>query len=353
MFVNEKINNKRQIELDLAKGLAVLFMIFIHSQLLFANENVIDSLFGEFNDFVGMVPSAPMFMFLLGVGINYTRKSDPKAFLKKGIMLILTGYLLNFLKGFLPNIIQGYTYSDSEYYYYGILGLVSIDILHFSGLAMIMFGLFKKYNLKISTIIILQVIISILNIYLLDVEVNNFALSSILGLLWGTEHFSYFPFLTWSFYPIAGYIFGSYLIRCTNKNKFYTICLISSLIVFLVGTYIFNVYFELANGMLSDDGYYHHIFTDNITFTALVILEISLLSFVVNILPDFVKKIIFRWSKNVTYIFFIHWIILSWLVLLIDENSLSMIPFVILLIFVILSSDYLSYMYDKFKKSKS
>jgi len=69
MFSKEKINSGRQLELDIARGLAVLFMIFIHSQLFFADFSVSDSYFGAFNDFVGMVPSAPMFMFLLGVGL--------------------------------------------------------------------------------------------------------------------------------------------------------------------------------------------------------------------------------------------------------------------------------------------
>ena len=350
MFCKEKINAGRQLELDLARGLAVLFMIFIHSQLLFANESVSDSLFGQFNDFVGMVPSAPMFMFLLGVGINFTKKNEPKLFLKRGLMLILAGYLLNFLKGFVPCIINAYRYVDISYMYEAIAELMYVDILHFSGLAMIMFGFFKYIKANIITIGLFGIVFSILNIFILNISVDNFGLASITGLIWGTSEYSYFPFLTWSFYPIAGFIFGSFLIRCEDKKKFYALCLIISAIVFFGGTYIFNVYMEISNGMISDNGYYHHILTDNITFTALVILEISLLSFITKFTPKFLGKIIARWSKNVTPIFFIHWIILTWTTLFIANNSLSMLSFIILLVVVISLSDYLANLYSMYKK---
>ena len=350
MISKEKINTGRQLELDVARGLAVLFMIFIHAQLFFANEFVADSYFGVFNDFVGMVPSAPMFMFLLGVGINYTRKNDPKIFFKRGLMLILAGYLLNFLKGFLPSLIQSLTYGDVVYLYEGIYELLYIDILQFSGLAMIMFGFFKKIKANIPTILGFGAGFALLNLFLVNIKIDNLAITSVTGLIWGSSEMSYFPFLTWMFYPIAGFLFGNLLIRCEDKKKFYIICLLISAVVFFVGSYIFNYLMGLESGMLSDHGYYHHIITDNITFTGLIIMEISLISFVTSFIPKFLQKIIGRWSKNVTSIFFIHWIIISWSSLFIYANSLGMQSFVILLVIIIVLSDFLADLYSKKNK---
>lgn len=344
MFSKEKINTGRQLELDIARGLAVLFMIFIHAQLFFANSDVADSAFGVVNDFVGMVPSAPMFMFLLGVGINYTRKNDPVLFFKRGIKLILAGYLLNLLKGFIPCIINAYNTMDISYVYEGIAELMYVDIFHFAGLAMIMFGIFVKLTMKKPAIIVSAIVLSALNIAMLNVKVNSFWLSSFTGLFWGSSEYSYFPFLTWAFYPIAGYLFGSLLIRCTNKKKFYVLTALISSAVFFGGTFLFNVVMKLPNGMISDSGYYHHILTDNITFTGLVVLEIALLSFLVPILPTFLEKIFARWSKNVSPIFFISWIIITWIALIIPMNSLSMLGFIILLIIIVPLSDYLAHL---------
>lgn len=102
MFSQDKINTGRQVEIDIARGLAVLFMIIIHVQIYFASPHLLDTHFADFNDFTGDIPAAPMFMFLMGIGINYTRRSDPALMARRGIGLLGAGYLLNFVRGFCP-----------------------------------------------------------------------------------------------------------------------------------------------------------------------------------------------------------------------------------------------------------
>lgn len=354
MFSKEEINNGRQLELDIARGLAVLFMILIHVQLYFANPNVINSHFGAFNDFVGDMPAAPMFMFLLGVGINYSRKKNPSLMFKRGVMLILTGYLLSFIRGFVPYAIRAYCSTDVTYIHEGIIELLYVDILQFSGLAMIMFSLLKKFNFKKFAIALTAIVLSVINIFMLNVPTHNLALSAITGLIWGSNEYSYFPFLTWAFYPIAGFLYGNLLIHCNNKKKFYTISAIIAAVVFFGGAYIFNVLMGIPSGLATDTGYYHHFITDNIIFTGFVILEISILSFLAPIVPKFLQTIVARWSKNVTPIYFINWILITWTTLVIPEYSLDMFWFVILLIVIVPLSDLLAYIYvSKIRKKFS
>jgi hypothetical protein len=47
-------------------------------------------------------------------------------------------------------------------------------------------------------------------------------LDPILGLAFGYISISYFSFVPWFIYPLAGYIFGYYLIRTKNINIFYS-----------------------------------------------------------------------------------------------------------------------------------
>ncbi|WP_186323948.1 heparan-alpha-glucosaminide N-acetyltransferase domain-containing protein [Bacillus thuringiensis] len=352
MFSKEKINTGRQVELDIARGLAVLFMIFIHAQLYFANKSVVNSSFGEFNDFVGDMPAAPMFMFLLGVGMNYTRKNNPSLMFKRGIMLILIGYLLNLIRGFVPYTIRAYYSMDITYLYEGITELLYVDILQFSGLAMIMFGLFNQFNVKNFTIILTVIGLSVINVFMLNVPTDKWGLSAITGLVWGSNENSYFPFLTWVFYPIAGFLFGSLLIRCTNKKKFYIRSAIIGAVIFFSGTYLFNVVFGIPTGLESDIGYYHHFITDNITFTGFILLEISILSFLAPLVPKFVQTIVARWSKNVTPIFCIHWVIITWATLIITPYSLNMFWFVLFLIVIVPLSDCVAYIYSNRKNRK-
>lgn len=57
------------MELDIARGLAVLFMIAVHITLVFSNDHVKSSLYGLTIEFLGGIPAAPVFMFVLGVGV--------------------------------------------------------------------------------------------------------------------------------------------------------------------------------------------------------------------------------------------------------------------------------------------
>lgn len=225
-----------------------------------------------------------------------------------------------------------------------------IDILQFSGLAMIMFSLFLKFKLRKRTIAIIGVVLAILNLFILNIKIDNFWITSFTGLFWGSGEDSFFPFLTWAFYPIAGLLFGSFLIRCTNKRKFYIISGLVSTIIFFSGIVIFNIILKIPTGLNSELGYYQHFITDNITFTAFVILEISILSFIVNLIPNFLTNIAGRWSKNVTSIYCISWCIITWTVLVIPSNSLSMGPFIIYIIITIVLSDFLAYIYTKIKR---
>lgn len=350
MFTQEKSNLGRQMELDVARGLAVIFMILIHVQLYFATEDVINSWLGSFIDYAGTIPAAPMFMFLLGVGVNYTRNEDPKVFFKRGFMLLAGGYILNFLRGFLPYMINYFIYNDISFYYGALVEFLYVDILQFAGLTMLLFGILKYFKANYLTITVCAIVLALANIFLSDIIIDNFWFSFVVGLIWGTNKFTYFPFLTWIFYPLAGYLFGYLLIRCENKRKFYGVAAAASALIFLGGTFVFNRLIGLPYGLSTDIAYYHHIITDNITFTAFVILEIALISFITPYIPKGLSLIISRWSKNVTPIYFIHWVLIGWTALIIGGDRLTYLPYFILCVVIIILSDLGAEFYRKYRK---
>ena len=194
MFSKEKVNTGRQIELDLARGLAGLFMIFIHAQEIFANRAVIDSPFGVFNDFVSTVPAAPVFMFLMGLGIVYSRKSEPKNYYKRGAMLLLGGYLLNTLRGLLPNLYQAWARPQAadDYVAQAVSTFFYIDILAFAGLALMTFGAIKQFRLGAGAVAVLAIGLGLLNLVLPN-DIENPVLSVFFGLFWGADAISFFP----------------------------------------------------------------------------------------------------------------------------------------------------------------
>ena len=68
VFSKEIVNKGRQIELDITRGLAVFFMILIHFQQYFLPKDYLETNLGVIVDFLGGVPSAPVFMLIMGAG---------------------------------------------------------------------------------------------------------------------------------------------------------------------------------------------------------------------------------------------------------------------------------------------
>ena len=91
-FDKQRVNTGRQNELDIARGLAVLFMIAVHVLRSFSKEIVIYSFGGTIVNALGGPPAAPVFMFIFGAGIVYSKKSDSKILLKRGLLIIIAVY---------------------------------------------------------------------------------------------------------------------------------------------------------------------------------------------------------------------------------------------------------------------
>jgi uncharacterized membrane protein len=84
LFSSDPVNRGRQTELDIIKGAAILFMMLVHCYEEFTVWPLQPGISAFIISFLGSPPSAPVFMFALGVGIVYSRKSNSKALLLRG-----------------------------------------------------------------------------------------------------------------------------------------------------------------------------------------------------------------------------------------------------------------------------
>lgn len=352
IFSKETVNSGRQIELDIAKWLAVFFMVLIHTQEYFSSIITKWTNLGNIIEILGWVPAAPVFMFLLGLGIVYSSKSMPTVLIKRWLIIFCIWYLLNLLRWFLPNLMNYFVLWNINYFYYWINQLFYVDILQFAWLTMIFFGLVKKYNFSCIKLIIIWLVFSLINIFIMNFQVTWYIYSWVTGLFWWSNSLSFFPFLTWILYPIIGYIFWKYLIRCSNKNLFYLYSLILSLLVIIIIYLTLNHQLKFSLWTFTDMWYYQHNIVWNIVFSAIVILWLSILYFITMKIPICLKNIFWRWSKNVTEIYFIHWILIWWLVPVIWANTLSLSYYFVIFTIIFLVSDWLADYYLIIKKAK-
>lgn len=340
------VNNGRQIELDIAKGLAILFMIAVHIQSELGDPYISTTIIGGIIDFFGTIPAAPVFMFLLGTGIVFSKKNEPKTLIKRGFKIIGLGYLLNIVRTiivFLPPLLFG---DISSYTSELIVSLVNIDILQFAGLAFMFFGLVKKMNLKLNHMVILVIIISLLNYSLLKLQTENYILAAITGLFWGSNELAAFPFTTWIFYPVAGFCFGEILMRQENKDVFYKkiFFVFATLLCLLI---VITYKFSISSGLMTEVSYYHHTLFSNILFTSFVLVWISLLFYIKKFIPVLVQDVLKRWSLNVNSIYIIHWIIICMIGSTMGFYSLNFVYSIITLIFTMGFSDFASVFFKK------
>jgi uncharacterized membrane protein len=104
-FGAEPVNNGRQPELDMAKGLAIVFMVWTHvfEELSPGSEGVMVMLV---RNILGGPFAAPIFMICMGIGISYSKKSSPQKLLHRGIGLFGTGLLLNMFRFVVPDLLK-------------------------------------------------------------------------------------------------------------------------------------------------------------------------------------------------------------------------------------------------------
>jgi hypothetical protein len=60
--------------------------------------------------------------------------------------------------------------------------------------------------------------------------------------------------------------------------------------------------------------------------------------------------IFYDWSKNVTTIYFIQWVLMTWFTALFGMNSSTILPAILIMLFMIVASHFINKVYQKIKK---
>lgn len=352
IFRRQPVNTKRQVEMDIARGLAVFFMILVHVSGDLSSIATGNTIFCKVIDFFGSIPAAPVFMFLMGVGFVYSRNQSPIVLFKRGIIIFIGGYALNFFRGFLPLFIgskMGYyslNIDGTPWYYYLIEG----DILQFAGLAMMFTAFLKK--LKISEVYypIIALAIAIATPFVAGLNTGNFIIDKFTLTIFGKSGYVFHPFFSWMVYPLMGSFFGWMLMRTENKNKFYLRATCISVIVAIPGIiyYIMNPAIDLGIVIGDIRNYYQHGILSNSLFVPFVVIWLAIWHFTASIIPGFIKNRLFFWSKAVTIIYVVHWLIVGWSEFLFIEE-LSLGNTIIAMVIITFFTDRITDLYIKIK----
>lgn len=308
LFSNEKINTGRQVELDIAKALSIIFMIFLHTIMVVTsfNNTVSPNYLFVFSDILGKPCAAPIFMFCMGVGVVYSRRSQWDVMIKRGVTLFLLGILVNIFEFFLPCFVCGTLLGKWDIFpTSGGLLLFCVDILAFAGLAFVLMGILKKFELSDKWLIIIAVVMSLIGTLLRFTDFGVPVLNLFFGNFIGTKGgFSAFPLFNWFIFPITGIVWGHYFIRVKDKAKFFRfwpIFIIVSMAYFVWST-------QIDGGFLSETHHYYFMTTLDVVFCLLYAHgNIGLCYYLAKVLPGAVKKAFSILSSNINTIYISQW----------------------------------------------
>lgn len=308
-FTNEKINTSRQLEFDIAKALAIIFMAWVHT--LEETDSVSEALMPMLIEKVfGGVFAAPVFMVALGIGLAYSQHATTRDFIKRGIEMLIIGFLLNLVRFTLPAVWKAVALEQPFPYESEIAWLVSVDILQFAGLTFLYFGLASRYRFSPKVLASIAVLCSLLGTALYGVSIDNLIGKQFLGYFWAASDETFFPFLHWLIFPTFGYLFGLHWQKCANKDRFYCY---ATPIGMILGVGYIVLTMNLKWGMYSDvtNAHYYLNLIDSIFVLFLVVGWLGVCHWLLRLLPQKVFYPMFNLSKNVNQVYCIHWIILG------------------------------------------
>lgn len=351
----DKINTKRQFEFDVAKYFATLFMVIVHTfdHMTTTYGYVIPRII----EFLGCTPSACVFMFAMGLGMVYTRHNSAKEFLKRGIHLIILGYLLNFFRETLLLIIGNIFNVSNSYQDVSIFSsLMNVDILQFAGLSFILVALFKKLKVKPYMILLIAIILNSINCVCLGLFSNaSEYIQYPMGLFVFTNSETSFSLFAWFIYPAMGMYFGSLLKHIKNKDKFYKIIFITGIILLfstIVGIKTLNM---SISDLFMTDLYFIQPPTEVIWCISIMCILIPIYYVISNKIKGKFVKIVKYLSDNVNKIYIIQWLVITYTIALMELLNISLFKSVLaipigIIIFILCS--YISKIFDNVSRLK-
>ncbi len=314
-------NKGRQMELDLAKALAIIFMIFVHTYeahwYLENSEQGSGFICAWLIEFLGGVPAAPLFMLAMGVGVVYSKRSTSVTYLKRAGQIFGLGILVNFFQQWIPIFMRE---NVAEEFAANAHSIIATDIYSFVTVTFLFFAFLKKTKKPIPIVAVTLVICMIISevTYPNSIDTGNEWVNSIIGIFIRTNDYSYFPFFTWALWPLLGYLFGQLLIRTENKMKMYGIIAGSGVVALIIATIAINwdpndsIINSLTEANMADVGQYYAMDTWNLlwSYGALAI-EMFLLYLVVKLTKNKIPALFSYMSNHIMSIYVIQWIFIG------------------------------------------
>lgn len=334
----------RIVAFDLARGLAVLFMVLVHVLGHYGNDSAWASPIGQVVIFFGGPTAAPVFMFLMGASLAFSRRSTPRDVARRGLWLLALAYTLNVLRGGLPASLGLATryVTESQIAPYTPATLMTIvDIHQLAGLALFVLAglvwLAPRARLPLPGLAVaLAVVVGLVSPALWGRTSGVAPLDLGLALLWGTDWNVFFPLFPWLVYPLVGFVYGRFVTGGAEPRRAIRRAGAGGLALGLVGAALIAT----RGAPIAVTDYWRQAPAVLLAIVGLVVAWLALADLVVErIRPRVVVAVLEGWSGRVTSMYCLHWILIGWGVGLVGHRQLDLAGVVVAMVVVLMATD--------------
>ena len=308
--------------LDVLRGLAVVFMVLVHIQNVYADFNGPGTVVRVVFDFLGGPPAAPVFMMVMGFLFAQKNDINLKRCILRGLGLVALGYSLNFFRGVVPVFIGKKLLSIPPEHFpamftYEFL-IFEVDILIFAGIAYICMAIVRRLSNNLLIWELLACLIAFFSPLIWGRGESIPVLNRILQPFWGNDpDLVTFPLLPWLFFPLQGLVFGR--LYGLFQRKFINWAFFAGITAVIIGLIFllrdFNRFFN-DYGQMKAAGLF--------AITGFVILWSLAVGFLHKVWPfRFRLGLLVFLGRFVTVFYIFHWMIIGWLMLIVPTDSLS------------------------------
>jgi len=258
---------------------------------------------------------APAFVLAMGISVMLSSRKPAKSILFRGLVLFVTGYVLNFLK-FYPSIVLFNVFPDELFAETGrkndtegLLSFVAVaDILQFASIAYVICAFLKPFVNKFRSLgLLLSFPLFFIALSLYEVGTNSSGY--LLQMIYGKNHQVYFPLFPWLGFALLGLSVGSWVkSHRDDTRKLWSMMSSMGILLVAVGLFLISMNRELYFG--SD--YYHRGIGGLLMYCGELLVFLTVCHLLVRLLPFRLHAFFVFCSRNVTRIYILQWILIYW-----------------------------------------
>jgi uncharacterized membrane protein len=335
-------NGERVRGFDLARGLAVLFMIAVHVLWHWGAPDTWVSPIGTFISILGGPTGAPVFMFLMGASLAFSSRQGFSSLAARGAWLVFLGYLLNLLRGTIPAIFgmsAGLVTQQQIEPFTPWFLFTTVDIHQMAGLSLIAIAALRLAFRPGWPWLVLAAGLALIAPVVRGLSFGTPLLDGPLTPVIGGADNVYYAVVPWLVFPLAGAVFGRILVAAPDRTRIFRLGALLGLGLAAIG----GILVVIQQPTFDVVTYWHEPLSFIIGIVGLVLLWLWACDAVARrAWLDRRLGILYRWSAMVIPFYFTHWIVVGWGIAIVGFRDLPLWPVLATIPIAVIVTDRLS-----------